>query len=517
LRSRQRQLGRRISLEALEDRCLLSVSPSFAWGGSFSWGRQPPPQAATGTTPTSLSLTLSPSTGTTVYGQALTATATITATGTPTGNVTFTVDGYKVKTVSVATAAAGVTLPAIDAATTPHSIGAYYSGDATFAGSVATAVSETVTQASDTLNLTTSASMTPVATPYGEPITLTATLTPTSPGGGNGNGIVEFLDGSTVIAQAFVQSFGTNQGEAVAVVSDLSISGSPHNLTASYLGDADYAPSATNPTTDPVSITIGKATTSIVMYGRPNPVATGSSAAFTAIVEPSYGTTGATPWQGAGQFDWAMPGQGGIGARPALPTGTVTFVVNGGAPVTETITVNGMAQLPATLFSTPGLYTVTATYSGDGNYAGSTQTYNENVGGVRSRTDVTVTPKPAAVGQDFTLSVTVAAGWNATSSNTPTGTVTLVDPSGTIVLAAGTLASESLAGGQATFTADFPTAGVYPLTVQYSGDANFAPGTETVFVRVGSPSSGGGGWGGGWGGGGWSGYGRARDGVFANW
>jgi large repetitive protein len=507
-RSQPSRLGRRISLEVLEDRQLLSFSPWFAMAPAapafFSWGRQPIPQPPIGTAATNVNLGLS--SGTTVYGEALVATATVspvlTSTSTPTGKVTFTVDGWKAKTVSVADAAAGVTLPAIDAGS--HNIGAFYSGDATFAGSVATAVPETVTQASDTLNLTTNAPANPA---YGQPIVLTATLTPTAPGGGTGSGIVQFLDGGTVIAQAFVQSRGPNQGKAVATVSNLSIGGSPHNLTANYLGNTDYAPSATDPTTDPVSITIGQAATTTVVYGRPNPVTVGQSATFTAVVDGNYGTTGPTPWLGCEAYDW-MPGQGRA-ARPDQPTGTVSFVVDGGTPVPVTITANGMAQF-STTFSTPGLHTVTATYGGDANYAGSTsQTFNQNVGGVRSRTQVTVTPKPAPVGQDFTLAVTVGAGRSATSSNTPSGTITLVDPSGTIVLTGSTTASEALTGGQAAFTANFPTAGVYPLTVQYSGDDNFAPSTGTILVRVGSPSPGKSG--------GWGGIRSAMQYIFANW
>ncbi|MGA2068860.1 MAG: Ig-like domain-containing protein [Thermoguttaceae bacterium] len=516
--SRRPRFGRRISLEALEDRRLLSAGPWLSPGVSdaalVAQGHyRPIPPKPTGTTPTSLSLGLSAPT--TAYGQSLVATATLTFTSssTPTGKVTFTVDGRPVQSASVADAASGVTLPAIDAGS--HTIGAYYSGDATFAGSTATGQSETVTQASTTVALTTSDS-TPTATPYGEPIVLTATVTPTAPGGGNGGGLVEFLDGTTQIAEARVNSWGPDQGEAVAVVSSLSISGSPHSLTADYLGNTDY----TGSTSNALPVTIVQAATTTVVTGWPNPAATGQSVTFVAHVLPSYssGSTAGGWWGEGGGSQWLWGG-----APAAQPTGSVVFTVDAGTAnvqtFTETITANGMAEvtIPAG-FSSTGLHTVTATYLGDANYAASpaSPTYNENVGGVRSQTQVTVSPKPAQVGQDFTVTVTVGPGRGATSSNTPTGTVTLVDPSGTIVLASGSSSSESLSSGQATFTADFPTAGVYALSVQYSGDANFAPSTGYVWVRVGTPSLASYGELGGFDGG-WTGQHRARDGVFAHW
>jgi len=54
------------------------------------------------------------------------------------------------------------------------------------------------------------------------------------------------------------------------------------------------------------------------------------------------------------------------------PTGTVQFLVDGsplGAPV---LVVGGVATLSTTSFATVGLFAISATYSGDGNDAGST-------------------------------------------------------------------------------------------------------------------------------------------------
>ncbi|HOF50495.1 MAG TPA: YDG domain-containing protein [Candidatus Colwellbacteria bacterium] len=71
---------------------------------------------------------------------------------------------------------------------------------------------------------------------YGSPITFTATVTPTT--GGAPSGTVTFRDGLTIIGTDDLN--GANPGVAALTVNNLTVSGSPHSITATYGGNAIY-------------------------------------------------------------------------------------------------------------------------------------------------------------------------------------------------------------------------------------------------------------------------------------
>lgn len=119
-----------------------------------------------------------------------------------------------------------------------------------------------------------------------------------------------------------------------------------------------------------------------------------------------------------------------------------------------------------------GAHTVTAVYSGGGNFLGSTsasisETVNPDTGGP--------VVGSSALSSVFGQSVTFTAMVTATSpgSGTPTGTVTFED--GANVLQA----NVTLSGGQATFTTSSLALGTHSITVVYSGDGNFSCSTST--------------------------------------
>ena len=89
---------------------------------------------------------------------------------------------------------------------------------------------------------------------------------------------------------------------------------------------------------------------------------------------------------------------------------------------------------------------------------------------------LTSSVNPSLINQQTTLTATLRppAGSNAP---TPTGTVTFMN--GASVLGTATLVS-----GQATFPASFSTAGTYPLTVVYQGDANYVTVTSAPVSQV---------------------------------
>jgi subtilase family serine protease len=136
----------------------------------------------------------------------------------------------------------------------------------------------------------------------------------------------------------------------------------------------------------PASVSTGSgspiATATTLTASNPTPIA-GQGVSFTAGVSAESGTV--------------------------APTGTVNFVVDGGAAITATLS-NGTATLPSTTFAA-GTHTVVATYVGDSTYATSSST-------------LTITVAAAATGS-FSMTatnVTVASGSAADTTVTITGT-----------------------------------------------------------------------------------------------
>ena len=125
-----------------------------------------------------------------------------------------------------------------------------------------------------------------------------------------------------------------------------------HSITAAYGGDGNFNGS----TSGAITQVVNRAATTTVVTTSANPAFVGETVTFTATVVP------------------VAPGAG-------IPTGTVQFKDNGaniGGPVTLSA---GVASIVETCL-TPGLHTITAVFSGDLNFAGSTGTLagGQNIG-----------------------------------------------------------------------------------------------------------------------------------------
>jgi hypothetical protein len=146
-----------------------------------------------------------------------------------------------------------------------------------------------------------------------------------------------------------------------------------------------------------------------------------------------------------------------------FPTGQVQFVADQG---TAQQTVIGSGNLSGGVATTSysnlsvGSHTVTATYTGDTNFNGSTGTLSQTVNTAASTTTVTSSENPSNYGDSVTFTATVTG-----SSGTPTGTVQFaVDNTnlGSVTLSGGvaTTATSSISAGKHTVTATYtPTAG----------------------------------------------------------
>lgn len=237
----------------------------------------------------------------------------------------------------------------------------------------------------------------------------------------------------------------TNTATATTTVSDFFVVGTGnHNVVASYSGDSTYAPS--------VSATEGlfaqPEPTMVALTSNPATSNYGQQVTLTAVIAP-------------------------ITAQNHSATGTVKFTfgntVVGTSPIVGGVATFNTSLLPA------GVDSVTATYSGDTNFASSSVSTTETVNGSASATVLTVAPNPALVGQTVTLSAAVVG---VSFSTTPTGSVTFYN--GTTSL--GQVALD--AAGQAKTTLAGLPFGSYTITAVYSGDTAFYTSTSPLVTLV---------------------------------
>ncbi|GAA1895492.1 hypothetical protein GCM10009716_01830 [Streptomyces sodiiphilus] len=369
-----------------------------------------------------------------VVGEVVTFTATVSAVapgaGTPTGTVEFTVNG----TVLTGTLDGS----GVATASTPLDVGTYtvtatYQGDGDFTSSVGV-VQQVVQQASSE----TSVSVDPSPSVAGEVVSLTATVSAVAPGAGTPTGLVQFtVDGVSV-------GTGTLDGSGVATVTTALPDAGSYSVVATYLGDAEFVQSS-----DTVLQVVEQASSETSLVSDPNPSVSGEVVTFTATVSA------------------VAPGAG-------TPTGTVEFTVNG-TVLTGTLDGSGVATASTTL-TTAGPYTLTATYSGDAEFLGATDSDSLVVQQASSETSLVSDPNPSVSGEVVTFTATVSAV--APGAGTPTGTVEFVITGGP------TLTGTLDAGGVATVSAPL-TGGSYPVTATYQGDGDFTSSSDSLVQVVG--------------------------------
>jgi hypothetical protein len=296
---------------------------------------------STGTTGAKTSTTLGTSTATAVFGQPVTLTATVTSTGgVPTGTVTF-LDGTTVLGTAPVNAAGQATL-AVSLGVGSHALAASFEGTGGFAGSTGLA-DETVNSASTAVALR--SSVNPAVT--GQGVTFTATVAAVAPGAGTPTGTVTFRDGNVVLGTVAVGPGGT-----ATFTTNFAAAGG-HLITAVYSGDSDFQPSRQVLTEQVNAPTTRKATTTTLLASA-NPVVVGQAVTFTATVHDRAGT--------------------------GTPTGTVTFLVGNKVVARVRLDAKGQARFRR-VFSGAGRFTIRAVYSGDANFAASSQSLTEQVKG----------------------------------------------------------------------------------------------------------------------------------------
>jgi hypothetical protein len=207
--------------------------------------------------------------------------------------------------------------------------------------------------------------------------------------------------------------------------------------------------------------------------------------AWTASTGTGTATVTVTPTPPAITVNQSLSVAVTLSVGSGTPTGTVTLVgpgYDGGSqavasPYTFTFTI------PAYGLS-GGTDTLVASYSGDANFAAASATATVTVSKL-TPTGITVTPSATSIAANVALTVT---GTVSVPASDPT-------PSGTVTLTSGgyTSAATELSGGGAysiAIPASSLSVGSDTLTVTYSGDGNYLPGTPgTGTVTVTAPAA----------------------------
>jgi hypothetical protein len=380
--------------------------------------------------PTTTTLVSSPNPS--FYGQAVMFTAQVASnSGTPTGTV-IVLDGLT-QVVSGTLTNGSVSIPVSSLPVGANSMTAKYLGGAGFAPSTSKPLTQTVSLATTTTTL--ASSLNPAGT--GQPVTFTATVT--SQFGGAATGSVVFFSGSQTLGTA---SLSGNR----ATLSTSFATGGTYSISAKYNGDGNNSAS-----TSPALSEIIIAATTTTLVSSLNPSLVGQPITFTATVSSTAGTP---------------------------PNGeTITFY-NGSAVLGTALLSGGTASLTTSSLQ-PGIYTITASYIGDSNFAASTSPALRQVvnSTTKSATSTTFTSSlnPAIYGQKVTWTATVTTS----GSSTPTGKVSFTW-NGIWTIGSGTLN----ASGVATLTDPVLNADSYPLTAVYKGDANNLGSTSAILNQV---------------------------------
>jgi len=367
-----------------------------------------------------------------VVGQAVTYTATVNA-PVATGTVEFRDGGAAISGCSARAVSSGSATCVASAymAVATHSITAVYSGNGNYVASTSSTVTQVVGKASTTTSVGSSASPSVV----GQAVTYTATVSATA-----ATGTVEFKDGAVVIGGCGART--VSSGGATCVVSGYA-GAATHSITAVYSGDGNYVASTSSTLTQ----VVGKATTTTVVGSSANPSKVSQAVTYTATVSATAAT-------GTVEFKDGGVAIGGCGAR-AVSSGGATCVVSG--------------------YAAAATHSITAVYSGDGNYLGSpSAALSQVVGKASTTTAVGSSANPSKVGGTVTYTATVSA-------TAATGTVEFKD-GGVTIGGCGVLAVSS--GAATCVVGAYGAAATHSITAVYSGDGNYVASTSSALTQV---------------------------------
>jgi hypothetical protein len=384
-----------------------------------------------------ITIGLSSSLNPAALGQSVTFTAVITGPSggaTPTGSVTFFDGNTALASEPLSAGSTSLTTSALPLGS--DSITAVYSGDGNYNSATSSPLVETVTKATASVLLNSSAN----PSLYEQPITFTATV---SGSAGTPTGTVAFMNGSTTLATRTL-SGGT------VTFTDSAFQVGSYGITAVYSGDGSF----NGGTSAVVQQTVNKASTTNQLTVSPSPASFGQTITLTSTVSV-------------------------IAPAGGVPIGTVTFR-DGSVTIGQVRLTNGVAVLQTSTLAA-GTHNLTAIWFGDGNNIGSTSPVVAEVVSsapkTPSATVVTASADPTVTGQSVTFTALVTG-----SGGTPTGSVTFLNGTST-------LASVPLSNGSASYSTALAAAGSLSITAVYGGDGTYAASTSSPLTQTVNPAS----------------------------
>ena len=317
-----------------------------------------------------------------------------------------------------------------------ESITVVYDGDGSFKPSTSSVFIEGVSRA---LTAATFSGPGVVPVSYGQIVTASTTVSAVAPGAGTPSGMVELLDGSTVVATMALDPTGA----ANFHVSNLSVGS--HTLSIAYLGDAGFDPAASSTITE----TVNQANTTTQLGVAPSSSVFGQSVTFTATVVGAF--------------------QGG-----SKPSGTVVFQDGSTFLGTGTLDATGAATYTTINLSVAN-HSITASYVGDPNYLGGiSRASGVRVNPAATSAAVSGLPNPSMFGQSVTIFVNVST--IAPGLGVPTGQATLFDGSTN-------LGNLNLTSGQGSLTIPALSAGTHIFSAVYGGDGTHQGAASSAFIQ----------------------------------
>jgi large repetitive protein len=364
----------------------------------------------------------------------------------PTGTVTFTIQGDPTpQTIALTgdTSILNYTFPAAGIFT----VTATYNGDSNFSGSQAL-LDQHVTANGSTIAITP-----PASTVFGQSAVFSLSLDST-PVGPPTTGIVVLREGSTQLAQVDVSTV-TPADPLVFTLSTSALTFGNHTIIAEYLGSGTTFSQAL----DSTSFDVGQGTTGLAISSSDNTSTFGESVTFTATVS-------------------VLTGSGN-------PTGTVSFVLDGGAAVVGTVNALTATFTPPTLSA--GAHTLSVTYSGDTNFVGvSTPVVLAPAQDVAKAATTTVTADKTTAFSSVAQSVTLNATVTSPSGVVNTGNVLFtIKTLGNVTVGVATSGVTTSGAASVNYTLPAGTAaGDYNIIADYSGDSNLLVSTDTKTLSV---------------------------------
>lgn len=383
---------------------------------------------------TGLTLQTSPAKGT--CGEKVTLTATVSPDGKAKGTVEF-FDGLTSLGVAPIVNNSSASLSLTNLSVGMHSLTAAHTCFTCSLATVSPKVNFEVNSAPSTVSL---ASDVP-ASLCGGKVNFTATVSPA-----NASGSVEFFDGLNSLGSAPVSN-GT------ATLSVTSLSAGPHSITASYSGDACYAPSTSNKILQAVAPT----PTATLLESEPNPSGCGDPVVFVAKVTPA-------------------PGGGEVNFFDGLTFIGSAFVSGG----TASITVVDLSV---------GHHSITAVFKGIDCFLASTSNkVDQEVDLNASEVVLSSSMNPSTCGVKVVLTARVqrpsAPGlvlMSRMDASPPSGTVNFFDNGMSI-------GSSPVVDSVATLSVNL-TPGSHSLTATYKGDSCWAPGSSGKLTQNVDPNN----------------------------